>query len=1474
MGKDKKEGRVKGNLQPSASSRLADMMGAVPSFSPAGLGMSSFGQPASDEFLNLDPDLKVILKKLSKKDSVTKVKALEELAGYLSAADAESLQPLLSTWPKLYGRLAIDVDRRVRELINSSHLVLVEKLKKQIAPSLKDLIGAWLGCQFDSHREVARLANLSFETAFPNRAKVLAFCQGNVIRYASEHILEQSPETLSDARFTEPEDMITKYARVVHESFSVLTVLFETLEQEELQKCNDQYTELLDSPKVWTMLSHDLPLIRKGAYVFLKALSSKRPDLVQERLETISSAFLGKVFGDKDASTRAELWDALIVFTKAFPDSWILASKKKPAVSKLYSFLKHNAHGYVAASYPSLLALLASLPAELLSGPESTFEKDFFESFWKGLGCETMEPSKSAIFVQAYFECALYYLVRTGNTSERPLDAQFISPIEACLLPTKYPEIQNKLLLADLSKYGAQFIARLATSSQISAPYFDKIAAWLQQVIESGLFESDSTRPPAVFEQFCEQSAQLLIDINEARSVAKGETTRLSTALDSLVFSVARQTFPRILPGPYLTGYAIFISDLSRGFSTELISHDETRAALIHFIDENVPALVQSQSHSMSHLLDLIVGYICTDNESPDLLRKHWDHLLASALSQAVSTNTRAELLDLILQKLLKVRNQIHFDLVNRGATEFVDMLSADLQSGSLCVCEYEKHGNQILAAVLKLGKDHSIVEHSSLERLKLAIAQSLRLAPRSALEAQSLLSCLRILDALAGEDADQLLESVFELATAHVLMIGVFDVAVFKIAPQSGALIDEFEAYMGLVEAAAQSCWGKIRTRLRSSSSTSVSEWVKRFMTHFQAALLDIAHHGKPSEYAAQIQELLLLASDLESSSLEQQVLDSAILSQEAWRRLHAPFALSDIALGIEKPVVIWSGVSPSGTGSTWQTDYDALGLTVYARVGEFATLLLEQVTWDRLSKSGREWLFVELLRLRNLEQDSDALGLSSLWSLQSEYDEHEYCDRIGALLCSAVSAAGPHGQNLWLSLDAEKGDAGSVSGPANTLRGVVKYCTESLKLDNATSYLCVLENVATEAVARHGDRVWIDETVSQTVRMLKEDAADKHAALAVLSGLAHGGIAPSDDISVFVIECSRNLSKIDRSQIATHEGRKCALSLLAAINILGEHILPSHEQQHDGAVITSSTANVLLKQFRRWYESASGDLAPVSQEAVAVHAQVTALVRLIVRLNCELDLNLRGFVAALCIHWIKQSAGSASLKVLLYHAVFLADELLRVSLKHPKEWVVVERVCAELRATTLDIYLSECRLPVGTIVTKPQSKLQGALGGLCSEISGSLVMKSQIFDPLCEVLYAQNDVAQIAAYSLLRPLIAQAIQEVSVKVEMRSSEDLGEQQLPASIIAALQHPTPKIELSAIESIHPSEATLMLGYLLSWMALFDHFEDAVRATMLEREAPADNSVASACERRHDNTQHTDDIRSPGNQPSMSDIPA
>lgn len=63
----------------------------------------------------------------------------------------------------MYSKLVLEVDRRVRLVTNQVHMLITANAKKKLAPLLKELVGPWFLAMYDQSKDVARVAQSSFE---------------------------------------------------------------------------------------------------------------------------------------------------------------------------------------------------------------------------------------------------------------------------------------------------------------------------------------------------------------------------------------------------------------------------------------------------------------------------------------------------------------------------------------------------------------------------------------------------------------------------------------------------------------------------------------------------------------------------------------------------------------------------------------------------------------------------------------------------------------------------------------------------------------------------------------------------------------------------------------------------------------------------------------------------------------------------------------------------------------------------------------------------------------------------------------------------------------------------------------------------------------------------------------------------------------------------------------------------------------
>ncbi|KAJ1768315.1 hypothetical protein IW140_005094 [Coemansia sp. RSA 1813] len=381
-----------------------------PSPSASG-GSTPIGSSNGPGFDQIDAHLAAQLKRLGKNDSKTKMRALSEIQAYVEANswdESGGLQTMLLAWPPLFKRHIFDSDRRVRAAVVGVHAALVVKCGKRLAAHLKGLIGPWVAAFFDLHREAAKSARQAFDTVFPEskRPEVYAYCMAELVEYATDCIVNQTPESLSDPRFADAEEMRAKHEHAVGAAFGSLALVVEEVPADKLREWSADFDSLFgDGQHILKFVSSASPFVRRSVYRLIRTVMLKNPGLAQNSYKPLARSLLSSCFADSDPNAHGDMWDAVLLLTKSYPQAWtelVAESKntssssssrngqKKSPVDRLFEFLRSRCRLAPTISYPSILALLANLPASVLDQP--LFQPEFHKALWQGV---TGQPSGS-----------------------------------------------------------------------------------------------------------------------------------------------------------------------------------------------------------------------------------------------------------------------------------------------------------------------------------------------------------------------------------------------------------------------------------------------------------------------------------------------------------------------------------------------------------------------------------------------------------------------------------------------------------------------------------------------------------------------------------------------------------------------------------------------------------------------------------------------------------------------------------------------------------------------------------------------------------------------------------------------------------------------------------------------------------------------------------------------------------------------
>ncbi|MED6284146.1 listerin E3 ubiquitin protein ligase 1, partial [Characodon lateralis] len=268
-GKNKQ--RTKGNVRPSSSGRAAEVLaregGAIPGFVGFDTTVASELSyvPAvhgAEEIDNLvDADFRLVLRKLSKRDVVTRLKAVQDFGAMCQERDAEEVKGVLPYWPRIYCKISVDHDRRIREATQQAFEQLVLKVRRSLAPFLKSLMGHWILSQCDTYTPAASSACQTFQAAFSpaKQPEALGFCKDEILNVLQDILLKETPDTLSDPQSVTEEEREAKYVRMLTSSLLGVKRLLSLLLQNDRAALEQRLALLVSSGKFWKYSKHKTP---------------------------------------------------------------------------------------------------------------------------------------------------------------------------------------------------------------------------------------------------------------------------------------------------------------------------------------------------------------------------------------------------------------------------------------------------------------------------------------------------------------------------------------------------------------------------------------------------------------------------------------------------------------------------------------------------------------------------------------------------------------------------------------------------------------------------------------------------------------------------------------------------------------------------------------------------------------------------------------------------------------------------------------------------------------------------------------------------------------------------------------------------------------------------------------------------------------------------------------------------------------
>ncbi|GAV58652.1 zf-RING_2 domain-containing protein [Cephalotus follicularis] len=436
MGRQKGEG-ARTKARPSSSGLAASLLPSASAAASVGFGgyvgssrfdSSLFTEDATSS-LDIDSEVAQHLKRLARKDYTTKLKALASLSSLLKQRSTKDIVLIIPQWAFEYRRLLLDYNREVRQATHETMTNLVVAVGRDIAPRLKYLMGPWWFSQFDPNPEVSQAAKQSFQAAFPaqeKRLNAIILCTSEIFMYLEEN-LRLTPQILSD-KAVALDELGEMHQQVISSSLLALAALldvfvgmqlerpgFENVAGEPKRASKARMTAITFAENIFSahkyfldFLKSQSPAIRSATYTVLKSYIKNISHVFnEENMKTLGTAILG-AFHEKDPACHSSMWDAILLFSNRFPDSWTSLNVQKTVLNRLWHFLRNGCFGSQQASYPALVLFLDVVPPKAIAGEKSFL--DFFNNLWAGKNPSHFASADQSAFFRAFKECFLWGL--------------------------------------------------------------------------------------------------------------------------------------------------------------------------------------------------------------------------------------------------------------------------------------------------------------------------------------------------------------------------------------------------------------------------------------------------------------------------------------------------------------------------------------------------------------------------------------------------------------------------------------------------------------------------------------------------------------------------------------------------------------------------------------------------------------------------------------------------------------------------------------------------------------------------------------------------------------------------------------------------------------------------------------------------------------------------------------------------------
>lgn len=1341
--------------------------GGVPTAFGASSSPLSYVSEPPDVSAISDPNVVVYLRNLSKKDSTTKAKALEDIQAHVASLESPVEEGLLEAWIKMYPRTSIDNAKAVRQNAHLLHGQFAASAGKRIAKYMPKSVSAWLCGLYDSDRSVVEATQTSLRQVFNTPEKLQSIrkiYQQPILEYCRDAIDKESPTTLSDERTVTKDDAEAKYSRVISACVSLLGSLLANLQPEELSKYQADYESLFGDKKLWGFSSYGEAGIRRSVHRLLKICLAKEDgsyffsqvqveictdiptDAIQQNLTIISKAYLAEALNSDQTGSVSDYVETLTLLTAKHPTVWTSDYTSKTAVDRrLRQFLKKGSQFGPRDFWTRLIELFKVIPGDVLP-QQATDTAELLNALHSGIVRKDEPKYTHEAAFGAYLEIAGLLSQRLQESERTTLLKEMVLPIITHYLqPTletshwAIPSNATRLIPKALGIEGmvtvllerwAEFSQRLIDGIKISAPeqskdYEKSQTAVAQQAIQFSTLQHEALEIEAL-------AALRPVIVQACNSI-------IAEALEVLKNRRGK---------PY--GAAAAIAAVLKQNRT-LISSSQAERDLELFIQHDLPELVLSPSSS--YLIDVL--YSKSDSA---IFKDAWSASLKAVLKETDSA-TRTKALEGILTSS---RIPPDFDLATSDP-ELQKYIISNVHEAVEGSTEWDSF-NRMLQSPAKILSPDTTDDILAYMTETLSISQQ---APYS----------LQGLRQIVKSKPSMLREFLVQPKGSGLLqgLLLASESPNDEVAQGATAVNASIQTILSSGSDSKQSMYDLIQQGLRDATSTSVS-----------------------------VETLVDLAKQFVKAGAEWDQISKVFPSIDDWNAALEPFlnAAPKSSLAITNPLggAVYLVTSDQSPSKIINMPRDVDGYSIAYRITQYVTRLFKNPDLFSVNMVPSE---LKDAYVRNIavavQLANDNLGLAGANGLWAHYDSDIESD-VMTFISDAQSFVAQELRTLAATWSNDSAEA-SLMTWANALLSSIGDDTNAPTYYYARTYSVLIAD-AIEAAS------WKSSQTAQLQDMLK--AMRKSKNIFQVLGLLNGFKEPLSASRACQRMCSEILA--DFAGLDAEDKSLDALRNLIQLNsVLSEDDFVEESAKH--RVLLFVTHVVPWLEENQVPQSVKAELCraflvllPVIGDRYGDHwSSILNALAKIWSATTELETNESGMDSPIpLVH--------ASLK--LY-----AQLRTLVQAEEPNDdlvdaWKETEQSVAD---GLINVLKHSQHFP--DEFHQPLKMVNDVLARQISKVSLKNLESTEELFPL---LYVESQPVQQTAFDILHKQIPAAQEQISIDAALEKSTA----RLPEELLSLIIDP-PTVAALAGANLERSVPLSLRGYLLSWRLVFDHLEHA-----------------------------------------------